>query len=128
MPRWTDADVGQDKGQRLRNIRNFWSCLSQLETIQKDPAFDVLQHGFARIWRGPGHLAGSVDLQRYSTYFGTIADFNQRAKDLNLKSHCRLINKLAMKKIATILGVPPDKLYVRNPSELGQKPAIFGVR
>ena len=117
-PVWVDytadpRDVAEQKkiSPSLRSVRNYWSALHFWESVKDNPIY-----------------ASIAPLVHEYDFFPSIKEIDDLARDLNFKITGRALNKLAYQKIATIMGVTPDKLYIRNVDEIGKQPAIFGTK
>jgi hypothetical protein len=141
MPKW---DIDPGKSGQLRTIKNFWAVMQMLDSAKNDPAFvdannyyvdhtsyQPSQSGFTKLGIPQQYLSNGQPMfgNVFTPYqqFGTTDDFDQKARVLNFKSHCRGLNKLAAKNIASFLNTTPDKLYIQNKSDFGKGPAVFGV-
>lgn len=152
MPRWNASDIGATQSAFCRQIRNFWSALSMLESAKVDQAFadaNSFNNGISSTtFNSDGSVTRTGVLsklgipQQYDPTSGqplfgnifkkyddleTIQAFSDKAKKLNFLSHCRGLNKLATQKIASFLNTTPDKLYIQNKADFGSGPAVFGV-
>lgn len=115
-PVWTDLSgdprviqAQMDDSANARNIRNFWSAIHLWETIKGKP------------WYQSAYYEGEYD------FLPTSQSLNQTVKDLTFKIHMRGLNKMAIKKVASILGTSPNKIYLREKIQPG-KPTVIGIK